>query len=153
MLAALVLAHRTEWKTVGHTHRLLAVGYLRHGAVVPLAWQALGKRGSSHRQERIALLTALFKRLSPERVAVRLGDREFIGEDFLGGLDARRISFPLAQTTRFALPRCVRSSWSRTILATPFSVASKRIASCSSASTRNVVIVSPARYRHAGRKS
>lgn len=103
-LHALLLAHapktpltlsldRTEWKTAGHRHNLLVVGYLHHGVVVPLAWRALGKAGSSHQDERIALFEALFARLPVERVEVVLGDREFIGKDFLGWLDARRVGF------------------------------------------------------------
>jgi hypothetical protein len=99
---------RTEWKAAGHTHNLLVVGYLRHGVVVPLAWRALGKRGSSHQQERIALLTALFERLPPERVVALLGDREFIGEDFLGWLDGRGISFVI-RARKNAWIECVRS--------------------------------------------
>lgn len=99
---------RTEWKTAGHTHNLLVVGYLKHGVVVPLAWQALGKRGSSHQRERIALLTALFERLPPARVAALLGDREFIGKDFLGWLERRGISF-VVRVRKNAWIECVRS--------------------------------------------
>src|SRR5690606_9364018 len=107
--APLTLAlDRTEWKTAGRPHNLLVVGYLRHGVVVPLAWRALGKRGSSHQQERIALLRALFERLPPERVAALLGDREFIGEDFLGWLDRRGISFVI-RARKNAWIECVRS--------------------------------------------
>lgn len=90
----LVLAlDRTEWKTAGHRHNLLVVGYLHHGVIVPLAWQGLGKPGSSSQDERIALLSALLRRLPAERIAALVADREFIGSDFLGWLDARRISF------------------------------------------------------------
>ncbi len=84
---------RTEWKTAGHVHNLLVVGYLHRGVVVPLAWRALGKPGSSHQDERIALFADLFERLPAARVEVVLGDREFIGRDFLGWLDARRVGF------------------------------------------------------------
>jgi hypothetical protein len=95
----LLALDRTEWKAAGHTHNLLVVGYLHReagtggGVVVPLAWRVLGKPGSSSQAERIALLAALFERLPPERVEAVLGDREFIGEDFLGWLDARRVGF------------------------------------------------------------
>lgn len=84
---------RTEWKTAGHVHNLLVVGYLHRGVVVPLAWRALGKAGSSHQRERIALLADLFERLPAARVEAVLGDREFIGRDFLGWLDARHVGF------------------------------------------------------------
>ena len=99
---------RTEWKAAGRTHNLLVVGYLHRGVVVPLAWQALGKPGSSHQRERIALLSALFERLPPERVAVLLGDREFIGRDFLSWLDARGIGF-VVRIKKDAWLRHVRS--------------------------------------------
>lgn len=101
---------RTEWKTAGHTHNLLVVGYLYHGVVVPLAWRALSKQGASHQRERIALLTALFDRLPPERVTALLGDREFIGKDFLGWLTARRISFVV---------RVRKNAWLRRVDAAP----------------------------------
>ena len=84
---------RTEWKTAGHTHNLLVVGYLHRGVVVPLMWHALGKRGASSQAERIALFDALFALLPAARVEVVLGDREFIGKDFLRWLDGRRVGF------------------------------------------------------------
>ncbi|MEM1041788.1 MAG: transposase [Bacteroidota bacterium] len=90
------------------THNLLVVGYLQHGVVVPLAWRALGKRGSSHQTERIALLTALFERSPPERVAALLGDREFIGKDFLGWLDRRGVCFVI-RARKNAWLECVGS--------------------------------------------
>lgn len=99
---------RTEWKTAGRTHNLLVVGYLHHGVVVPLAWRALGKPGSSHQRERIALLADLFDRLPAERVAAVLGDREFIGADFLGWLDARQVGF-VVRIKKNAWVRHVRS--------------------------------------------
>jgi len=84
---------RTEWKTAGHTHNLLVVGYLHRGVVVPLMWHALGKRGSSSQAERIALFKALFALLPTARVEAVLGDREFIGRDFQHWLDMRRVGF------------------------------------------------------------
>ena len=105
---------RTEWKTAGHTHNLLVVGYLHHGVVVPLVgpmpaqWRALGKPGSSDQQERIDLLTDLFARLPVERVEAVLGDREFIGKDFLGWLDTRRVGF-VVRIRKNAWVRHVRS--------------------------------------------
>ena len=99
---------RTEWKTAGRVHNVLVVGYLHHGVVVPLAWRALGKAGSSSQRERIDLLTDLFVRLPSERVEVVLGDREFIGKDFLGWLDGRRVGF-VVRIKKNAWVRHVRS--------------------------------------------
>lgn len=89
----LLALDRTEWKSAGTTHNLLVVGYLHGGVVVPLAWRALGKSGSSHQNERIALMSSLMSRLPASRIAALLGDREFIGKDFLGWLDAQGVSF------------------------------------------------------------
>ncbi len=99
---------RTEWKTAGHVHNLLVVGYLHHGVVVPLAWCALGKPGSSSQAERIALFETLFARLPTARVEAVLGDREFIGRDFLSWLDARRVGF-VVRIKKNAWVRHVRS--------------------------------------------
>jgi hypothetical protein len=89
----LLALDRTEWKVAGHTHNLLVIGYLHNGVVVPLAWRALGKCGSTRQVERIALMGELLERLPAERIAALLGDREFIGKDFLRWLDKQGVSF------------------------------------------------------------
>jgi hypothetical protein len=90
---------RTDWK-VGSRHiNLLVIGIVYQGVCIPLVWQDLGRKGNSNAQQRLNLLDKLlrlWKRTSLTIPVLEIsGDREFIGEKWLLGLEKRKMLFVL----------------------------------------------------------
>jgi hypothetical protein len=83
---------RTNWAFGGTEHNLLVVGAILGDSLVPLAWVARGKDGSSSGKERIALMRKLLKFWRKEDIEYLLADREFIGEEWLSWLRSENIS-------------------------------------------------------------
>jgi Transposase DDE domain len=93
---------RCQWECEGKSRRrnVLAIGCLVMGCFVPLVFEdlsAVKSRGCSKAQERLDLLDRLlgwWRQSSLSLPVLHLvGDREFIGDAFLGGLLERQISF------------------------------------------------------------
>jgi hypothetical protein len=63
------------------------------GTAFPLVWIMLSKAGSTSGVEQRGLLRKLFCVVPPERVAVVLADREFIGHAFMSYLTARGVGY------------------------------------------------------------
>lgn len=90
---------RTDWK-IGSRHiNLLVIGIVYKGICIPLVWQDLGRKGNSNAQQRLDLLDKLL--LLWKRIGLKIplleisGDREFIGDKWLLGLERRGIKFVL----------------------------------------------------------
>lgn len=83
---------RTNWAFGEVEHNLLVVGAILGESLVPLAWVALGKDGSSGGKERIALMQKLLKFWRKEDIEYLLADREFIGEEWLSWLHTENIA-------------------------------------------------------------
>ena len=84
---------RTNWK-VGRRHvnlLVLAVATRRHR--VGLMWTVLDRAGNSGAKERIALIERFIAVFGKARIGLLLGDREFIGTDWLNYLIERDIPF------------------------------------------------------------
>ena len=77
---------RTNWK-VGRRHvnlLVLAVATRRHR--VGLMWTVLDRAGNSGAKERIALVERFIAVFGKARIGLLLGDREFIGTEWLNYL-------------------------------------------------------------------
>jgi hypothetical protein len=75
----------TSWQWRGQTHHLLTLSVLYKGVAVPIWWRDMGKLGASNQWERRLLLRGAL-RLFNLKGKVLLGDREFIGRDWLATL-------------------------------------------------------------------
>ena len=84
---------RTNWK-VGRRHiNLLVLAVVTRRHRVGLMWTVLDRAGSSGAKERIALLDRFIAVFGKARIGLLLGDREFIGTDWLNWLIERDIPF------------------------------------------------------------
>ena len=88
-----LMMDRTNWKFGKTDHNLLVISIQKGDTAVPLLWRSLGKAGNSSMGERIALMERLLRFFPKERIAGLLADREFIGETWLGWLQAQGIPF------------------------------------------------------------
>lgn len=86
---------RTNWKLGRAEINLLVLGVAYRGLAIPLLWTALPKAGNSNTRERIALLARWFETFPCQPVAFLLGDREFVGRDWLAYLLQRKLPFRL----------------------------------------------------------
>ena len=93
-----LILDRTNWQ-LGKEHiNILAIGLLdKNGLFIPLVWDDLGYKGNSDSATRIKLIDQLLlwwrELLIPEPQFEIMGDREFIGERWLGDLSRRGIEY------------------------------------------------------------
>jgi hypothetical protein len=86
---------RTNWKFGQTNINILALTVVYDGISFPLLFTMLDKRGNSHTNERIALIDRFIKLFGKEKIDALLGDRECIGEDWIGYLNTNRIGYHL----------------------------------------------------------
>ncbi len=85
---------RTNWK-YGKKHiNILMLAVVHKGAAIPVCWMLLDtKRGNSKAIHRIVLLKRFIKLFGKQHILGILGDREFIGRQWLKWLQSEGISF------------------------------------------------------------
>lgn len=87
---------RTNWK-LGDTHiNVLFLAIIYNGTSFPILWATLKqskKRGNSDTSERIALIKTFIKIFGIEKIDYIVGDREFIGNDWIQYLIDKNIKF------------------------------------------------------------
>lgn len=89
----MVILDRTNWQ-LGDTHiNLLVLSIAWHGIAIPIYWCNLAKAGNSTTKERIKIIKNIVNTLGIDKIEVVLGDREFIGKDWLHWLDRNNIKF------------------------------------------------------------
>ena len=86
---------RTNWQWGKANINLLVLSACYRGVAIPLYWRALDKRGNSNTQERIALIKEFIDGFGKARIAGLLGDREFVGDNWLAYLLDQQIAFDL----------------------------------------------------------
>lgn len=86
---------RTNWKLGSVEINFLVLGVVYQGLAIPLFWTVRPKAGNSSTLERKALLERYWKSFRGQPVAYLLGDREFIGKDWLVYLQRRGLPFRL----------------------------------------------------------
>ena len=89
-----IMIDRTTWKFGNHTWNVLMVlAYNRHFSL-PLYWEFLENQGgNSDTKIRIAVLEKVVHLLGKERIAMVLGDREFVGHSWFKYLKDHDIDF------------------------------------------------------------
>jgi len=86
---------RTNWK-FGRCHiNILMLGIVHEKVCIPLFWVLLDKAGNSNARERTDLMGQLKKTFPDQQVASLSGDREFIGEAWMGWLYEQEVPFVL----------------------------------------------------------
>ena len=84
---------RTEWHFGKTPINVFMASLVYEGTAFPLVWILLGKAGSTSGCEQRGLLRKLLLVVPPERIAVVLADREFIGKAFMGYLTERGVGY------------------------------------------------------------
>jgi hypothetical protein len=84
---------RTHWK-FGKVHiNILVLGVIHEKLCIPLFWVPLGKAGNSNADERIGLLKTLLSIFPDQTISCILGDREFIGIEWLSWMHKANLPF------------------------------------------------------------
>jgi len=103
MIAALVggsqkrtlVLDRTNWK-IGERHiNILVLAVATRRSQAPLMWVVLDRAGNSGASERIALMGRYIAAFGKDSIKMLLGDREFIGEEWLNWLNQNDIPFTI----------------------------------------------------------
>jgi Transposase DDE domain len=84
---------RTNWKFGKLDINILMLTVAYKGIALPLMWSCLKKRGNSNTIERIALIKQIILLIGAENIDCLLGDREFVGVDWIKWLDEQNIPF------------------------------------------------------------
>lgn len=86
---------RTNWK-FGRCHiNILMLGVVHEKVCIPLFWVLLNKAGNSNAKERTDLIGRMIRTFADQPIASLSGDREFIGEKWMGWLESQGIPFVL----------------------------------------------------------
>lgn len=102
-----LLLDRTNWK-YGKIHiNLLVIGLLYRDVFIPLVWLDLGQAGNSNYRQRLDLLDKLIATWKLSGVKMPqlyiAGDREFIGVNWLKGLEERGIQYVMRIRANFKI--------------------------------------------------
>lgn len=84
---------RTNWKFGKLDINILMLTVAHRGIALPLMWSCLKKRGNSNTSERIDLIKRILLLIGPEKIDCLLGDREFVGAEWIRWLDEQNIPF------------------------------------------------------------
>ena len=92
---------RTNWQCRGSEINLLVLAIVVEGLSYPVLWFDLKKAGNSRTDERILLLELFLELFGKERIATLLGDREFVGKQWLQWLRGQELPFQLRAKENF----------------------------------------------------
>ena len=84
---------RTNWKFGKLDINILMLTVAYKGIGLPLMWSCLPKRGNSNTGERINLIKQVLLLIGPENIECLLGDREFVGAQWIEWLSEQNIPF------------------------------------------------------------
>jgi hypothetical protein len=84
---------RTDWCLTSTPINILTLGICYKGAAFPLLWVMLEKRGCSHDNERIALLSEFDRLFGFQSIEFLCADREFVSKKLFAYLKKNRIDF------------------------------------------------------------
>jgi len=84
---------RTNWKFGQTNINVLALAIVYDGVAFPILISMLDKRGTSHTQERIAIMERYIQLFGIETIECLLADREFVGTHWIGYLNSRKIRY------------------------------------------------------------
>jgi hypothetical protein len=86
---------RTNWDFGKTTINILMISVMWSGVGIPLIWTLLPTTGNSNTKTRTGLLDQLRKTFPDLKIASIMGDREFIGDRWMGYLKRNKIAFIL----------------------------------------------------------
>ncbi len=89
----ILILDRTNWKLGKLDINILMLSAAYKGIALPLMWCCLEKRGNSNSLERIDLIKRILMLIGSESIECLLGDREFIGAEWIKWLDQKKIPF------------------------------------------------------------
>ena len=84
---------RTNWKFGKVDINILMLTVAYKGIALPLMWSCLPKKGNSNTLERIDLVKRVLLLIGAENIDCLLGDREFVGAEWIQWLDDQGIAF------------------------------------------------------------
>ena len=84
---------RTNWKLGKLDINILMLTVTHKGIGIPLIWSCLEKRGNSNTVERIDLIKRVLLFIGSGNIECLLGDREFVGAEWIEWLDEQNIPF------------------------------------------------------------
>ncbi len=84
---------RTNWKFGEFNINILMLGITYKGIAFPLIFSLLSKRGNSNWEERKKIMERFIRLFGAECIDSLVADREFIGKEWTGWLNSRRIRY------------------------------------------------------------
>jgi len=88
-----IILDRTEWKFGKAIINILVLTVEYEGVAVPIFWRVMDRRGNSDMEMRIELMEKYVKLFGSKDITYVTGDREFIGEEWIGYLQEQGIDF------------------------------------------------------------
>lgn len=102
---------RTNWDFGKTTINILMISVMWNGMGIPLIWSLLPKAGNSNVGERTCLLDLLQETFPELQIASIMGDREFIGDKWMGYLKRNKIPFIMRLRENQYVTRRGYKSW------------------------------------------
>ena len=96
---------RTNWKFSNTNINILTLGIIYDGMAFPIVFKMMDKRGNSNTQERIELVDRFIRLAGENSINHLMADREFIGSEWLGYLNARGIHYHIRIRENFRVYR------------------------------------------------
>ncbi len=84
---------RTNWKFGKLDINILVLSICHNGIAIPIMWDMLAKTGASNSNERQKLIDRFLGSFGVEKISSLLGDREFIGDEWMKFLADYKIPF------------------------------------------------------------
>lgn len=102
---------RTNWDFGKTTINILMISVMWNGMGIPLIWSLLPKAGNSNTSTRTCLLDRLRETFADLKIASIMGDREFIGDEWMSYLKRNKIPFILRLRENQYVTRKGYKSW------------------------------------------
>jgi hypothetical protein len=84
---------RTNWKFGSQNINIFMLGIAYRGVAFPLMFSLLDKKGNSNCKERIDLIMRFIKLFGKDCIDCIMGDREFVGEKWIGFLNQENLRY------------------------------------------------------------
>jgi len=101
----LLALDRTNWKFGKLDINILVLSICHHGIAIPIMWDMLAKAGASNSNERQKLIDRFLGTFGVEKISSLLGDREFIGDEWLKFLADCKVPFYVRIKKTFTIGR------------------------------------------------
>lgn len=119
--------NRTNWDFGKTTINILMIAVVWNGMGIPLIWMLLPSAGNSNTATRVDLLDRLHALFPDLTIACLMGDREFIGDDWMAKLKSRAIPFILRLRENQYVVREGCATWTIAEIASGLQVGEKMV--------------------------